>query len=311
MAKKTTEKFVSELIAARGDTLFDYSRVIYRGSHDKIDITCNTCGGDFLQDPMNHLKGVGCPYCAKNRKLNNDLFLEKINAKGITGYDYSKINVETNSSVLDIRCEKHDVWFKQRVADHLAGKGCKLCGIEKFSKSKTKTTEQFIFDAEKVHGSMYSYKETTYISSSKAVKIFCNKHSDYFWQVPESHLGGKGCPHCAKGGYKSTKSGSLYVLEFDSITKVGITNRSASERIKKINKSSGKDFSILFEFRFSDGRVPQYIETRLLRILHNSYEPVQETYDGSTESFLNAKTEDIILHITRLCTEYYTLNKET
>lgn len=231
--------------------------------------------------------------------------MEKISPEQRISYDYSKINVENNRSILDIRCLKHDVWFKQRAADHLVGKGCKLCGLEKFAKSKTKSTEQFVLDAEAIQGDKYDYSETEYVSSSTPVKIFCKKHRGFFWQVPETHLYGRGCPECAKGGYKTTSPGSLYVLGCENFTKIGITNRRALDRVKKINKSSGKNFKILFEFKFSDGRVPNYVETKLLRQLNSKYIPVSEIYDGSTETFIDVSERELISEILALCTEFY------
>lgn len=305
MAKKTTEQFVKQLEAARGTELFDYSKVVYTGSHGKIIIVCKTCSYEFSQDPSNHLKGVGCPKCSNRLSLNNETFLERILPERRVRYDYSKIEVKNNKSILDIRCIKHDYWFKQKAADHLSGRECRLCGRENTVKGKTKSTEEFISDAEAVHIDSYDYSDTEYICSSQEVKIYCKKHGGFFWQVPESHLAGRGCPECAKGGYKTTSSGSLYVLQFDNITKIGITNRTAKDRAKKINKSSGKNFKILFEFRFSDGRVPKYIETRLLRKLNLKYSPVPEIYDGSTESFLDVSEKELIMDITTLCTDFY------
>lgn len=309
MAKKTTEQFVEQLKEARGDVDFNYSKVVYTGSHGKIDIICNACGYEFSQDASNHLKGVGCPKCSNRLTLTNETFLERIESPRRDRYDYSRIDVKNNKSILQIRCKKHDVWFSQKAADHLSGRECKLCARENTIKGNTKTTEQFVIDAESSHGNSYDYTETEYVASNIALKIFCPNHQGFFWQVPETHLAGRGCPTCAKGGYKSTKSGSLYVLVADSVTKVGITNRTASDRLKKINKSSGLAFSIEFEFRFSNGRVPLHIENQLLKELNQTHQPVNELYEGSTESFLNVEIDHLISRVTHHCQQFYKDNK--
>ncbi len=59
-----------------------------------------------------------------------------------------------------------------------------------------KTTQQFIEDAKKVHGEKYDYSKVEYIKSRTKVCIICPEHGE-FWQRPENHLQGNGCPKCA------------------------------------------------------------------------------------------------------------------
>lgn len=61
---------------------YDYSKVIYNGSHKKVVITC-PIHGDFEQAPGGHLAGKGCPECA-HRKRNNTKAL-----KGFSTWSYS------------------------------------------------------------------------------------------------------------------------------------------------------------------------------------------------------------------------------
>lgn len=56
-------------------------------------------------------------------------------------------------------------------------------------------TEDFIRKARKVHGSKYDYSKVKYINSSTKVEIICPIHGS-FWQTPNGHLSGKGCPEC-------------------------------------------------------------------------------------------------------------------
>lgn len=61
---RTTEDFVREAKEVHGDR-YDYSRVEYKSSHEKVEIGC-TEHGSFWQSPVNHVKGnkAGCPGCA-------------------------------------------------------------------------------------------------------------------------------------------------------------------------------------------------------------------------------------------------------
>lgn len=58
------------------------------------------------------------------------------------------------------------------------------------------TTETFIEKARKVHGNKYDYSKVNYINSQTKVCIICPEHGE-FWQTPNSHLNGIGCPKCS------------------------------------------------------------------------------------------------------------------
>ena len=59
---------------------YDYSKVIYSGTHTKVCITCPE-HGEFWQTPHHHLKGCGCPSC-KESKLEK-LIEKELNNKNI------------------------------------------------------------------------------------------------------------------------------------------------------------------------------------------------------------------------------------
>ena len=62
---RTTEDFVREAREVHGD-LYDYSKVDYKTSHEKVEIGC-TEHGSFWQLPHNHTtKMTGCPDCAES-----------------------------------------------------------------------------------------------------------------------------------------------------------------------------------------------------------------------------------------------------
>ena len=66
----------------------------------------------------------------------------------------------------------------------------------------TKTTNQFIEDAKKIHGEKYNYSLVEYIGSNNKVKIICPIHG-VFEQRPSNHLTGYNCNKCNKS-YKLT-----------------------------------------------------------------------------------------------------------
>lgn len=60
-----------------------------------------------------------------------------------------------------------------------------------------KTTERFILDSREIHGGRYTYTTTIYVGANKSLTIGCPDHGE-FTQRASSHLGGSGCPKCAR-----------------------------------------------------------------------------------------------------------------
>ena len=53
----------------------------------------------------------------------------------------------------------------------------------------------FTSKARKIHGDKYDYSKVVYSTNCEKVCITCPKHGD-FWQTPNHHLRGCGCPIC-------------------------------------------------------------------------------------------------------------------
>lgn len=64
-AKLTNDDFIIRAKGVHGDK-YDYSMVDYKGYHVKVAIICPV-HGVFWQLPGSHLKGCGCPICAKSK----------------------------------------------------------------------------------------------------------------------------------------------------------------------------------------------------------------------------------------------------
>lgn len=61
--------------------------------------------------------------------------------------------------------------------------------------SKKLTNDEFITKAHEKHFSKYDYSNVKYIDSNTPVCIICKLHGE-FWQKPNIHLCGSGCPVC-------------------------------------------------------------------------------------------------------------------
>jgi hypothetical protein len=120
---------------------YNYSLTVYKTAHTQIEIVCNK-HGSFFQLPSNHLKGCGCPKCgfeaiASSKQLDAIDFLAKATKAHKGKYDYSHVVYLGYNSKIEVICPTHGT-FWQRANNHLAGIGCKKCGIESSRQAQLK-----------------------------------------------------------------------------------------------------------------------------------------------------------------------------
>ena len=192
--RNNLETFIEKAKLVHGDK-YDYSKVEYKNAITKVCIICPE-HGKFWQIPNSHLHGNGCPKCAKNGvKLTKEEFIER--AKQIHGnkYDYSKVEYKNAITKVCIICnEKNDFEiehgeFWQTPYNHLRGSGCLKCS------KKIVTEEDFYLRSNKIHEDKYDYSKVIYKNSKTKVCIICPEHGE-FYQLPEKHMLGQGCPKC-------------------------------------------------------------------------------------------------------------------
>ena len=193
-------KFIEKAKAKHGDK-YEYPIFENHKSIDKIKIICPE-HGEFEQNLYAHLKGRGCPHCAKNQNLNTEEFIR--HAKEVHGdkYDYSKTVYVNKRTKVIITCPKHGD-FETTPLTHLKGSNCKKCvnenrkPREKFIPHKIDDLIKFIKRAREVHGDKYDYSKFEYTGSYNKSIIICPEHGE-FEQTPSNHLQKHGCPMCAK-----------------------------------------------------------------------------------------------------------------
>lgn len=194
MGKRITKEIFIEKGNKIHENKYDYSKVEYKTTHDKVCIICPE-HGEFWQTPHSHVSGKsGCPYCAINRKMTMDIFLKKAEKVHKNKYDYSKVVLKTVMDKVCIICPEHGE-FWQTPNDHVNSKrGCPKCA----HRSYRKTTEEFIEESKQKFGNKFDYSKVLYERKDKPVCIICPKHGE-FWQSPNVHLRStNGCPKCVK-----------------------------------------------------------------------------------------------------------------
>jgi len=201
------KKFLKKAKEIHGNR-YDYSKVKYTGSSNKVTIICKE-HGEFKQIACNHMKGANCPDCIKEERkaLAQVNGMKKFlkNAAEIHGdkYDYSKVVYVGTEQKVIIICQKHGE-FKQTPHSHIGQKAeCNKCSYEKQGRAKRKTIEVFIKEAKNIHGDKYDYSKVEYVNSRAKVIIICREHGE-FEQTPNNHISQKqGCSKCS-GKYSPT-----------------------------------------------------------------------------------------------------------
>lgn len=193
----TNTEFIKRAREVHGDK-YDYSKTNYVGYKEKVYIICPIHGG-FWQLAGNHINKAihrGCPKCNGGISITTEEFIQKSRKVHGDNYDYSKVEYINANTKVCIVCPKHSE-FWQKPSSHLNGSGCPKCWKERKPVTLLSSTEEFIQKARKIHGEKYDYSKVIYECSSKKVRIICPKHGK-FWQTPNKHLSGRGCPKCGK-----------------------------------------------------------------------------------------------------------------
>ena len=175
---------------------YSYDKVNYVNAETKVCIICPK-HGEFWQAPHSHLRGQGCPKCGRERNINsikitNEAFIEKATQIHGGKYDYSKCIYKDSNTKVKIICPIHGE-FWQIASSHLNGHGCVKCA----NISKLNTISDFINLSNNKHHGKYDYSRVNYINNATKVCIICPKHGE-FWQRPDNHIKGQGCPKCGQ-----------------------------------------------------------------------------------------------------------------
>lgn len=192
--RKSTKTFIEQAKSIHGNK-YDYSKVDYKNANSKVIIICPK-HGEFLQEPSVHInQRCGCPKCALEqngiaKRKGLEQFIKEARKLHGNRYDYSNAIYVNSQTPIEIICHIHGSFF-QLPSIHLNPRGgdCPKC------RGRNRSTDDFIKDAENIHGKRYDYSQTVYSSAKEKVCIICPKHGP-FWQMAETHLQGGGCPKC-------------------------------------------------------------------------------------------------------------------
>lgn len=200
---RTTDDFIALSREKFGST-FNYSKANFTKMNTPLILICPR-NHEFSITPTVHLsdnsKG-GCSECAKvsvgmRNRYEQDEWIALATEKHKGFYKYEKVEYVSSQEYVTITCPTHGD-FEQTPAQHLGGRGCKLCGIAKTVASKLYSEEdkvQLIALCSEIHSNKYTYTGVFRKDDYLYISIICEKHGE-FSQRLDHHRRGHGCVKC-------------------------------------------------------------------------------------------------------------------
>ena len=226
--------FMTKSKAMHGDR-YDYSKVVYTGSYDKVIIICPE-HGEFLLAPITHQRGGKCQKCAhlestgKQRAVAKERFLVKANRVHGGKYTYDMEGYAGSGKQLTMTCPDHGR-FSLLPETHAHGVGCPKCDIKITTKTgPAVTTEMFIARLEAMAPGAYDTSKVVYVGQNIPVTLICKQHGTEFTRNPRSLYKGYGCPTCRDDNLTATwltaaicKHGDRY--DYSKVVYTGSVNK--------------------------------------------------------------------------------------
>ncbi len=129
-------------------------------------------------------------------KLKYSKVLERFKKVHGDRYNYDNVVYVNTRTKVEILCPVHGS-FWQLPSIHMQGRGCVVCGNKRSGETRLKDKKIFENQAIMVHGNKYWYF-SQYLNDSTKTQIYCVTCQKGFWQKPNAHLQGSGCPTCGR-----------------------------------------------------------------------------------------------------------------
>lgn len=214
MPKMTTEDFVTQAKAIhRGK--YDYSKVVYKGSREKVCIICPK-HGEFWQTPYLHLKGHGCQRCANEANVAKIRLWtkDKCREAALQYSDMSSFRIQSKSAYT--AAVKHGwlkdfTWLKHKI------------NLVKPKKKRHYYNQQEIIERLlSLFGDRYSYDKVVYRGMKVPITLICHEkdengieHGEFKMRPDNIFSGKQSCPKCwqARRGIIQRKSVEEFIKE--------------------------------------------------------------------------------------------------
>lgn len=138
------------------------------------------------------------------KKLTTEQFIEKSKAKYGDALDYGKCIYTGGRRRVVLICKKHHQEFTVEPNSHLTrNSGCPICGKEQTHRKRSLGLTEFINRSRAKFGNQFDYKNISYVSMNKSIRLFCRKHNGFIDITPSHHLmSEQGCQVCGRNSAK-------------------------------------------------------------------------------------------------------------
>lgn len=231
----TTEEFITKARAIHGDK-YDYSKVEYVNANSKVCISCPE-HGEFWQRAFNHIAGIGCPKCARERnKLSLTIWTYEKCFKEAKRYtktsDFMLYSKSAYSAATKHGWLKNFDWLKHKINN-----------TKEKKKREQYTTEKIIDRIKAIYGETYDYSYVNYKTMKTPVTLYCKcldkrgiEHGLFQMRPDNIFSLGQGCPKC--GIDKRNNSQRLSPEEFIQRAKKLHGEKYDYSKIKYLNYST-------------------------------------------------------------------------
>ena len=212
---KNKKEIFIEKANKRHNGKYTYDKVEYINSQRKVCIICPE-HGEFWQTPAAHVRGRGCPVCSNSKRgkhsVTTENLIKKCNKVHNNKYSYENTEYIDAYTKICVTCPVHGDFYILPF-QHLNGQGCPKC------KGRNLTQDEVIAKFKKIHGDKYDYSKVIFNKMKEKVCIICPEHGE-FWQTPQKHISGHGCPICGGTAKLTTqtfinKSNDIHKFKYD------------------------------------------------------------------------------------------------
>lgn len=219
----TEEIFRDRLLKRWGESLTLVSGT-YRSTDKSVEVVCAKHHLKIIYSRAGNLLARTKLYPCEQCKIEEKTQLFIANARAIHGdkYNYDKTIWNKSGLGITVTCLLHGDWNTGlHHAKKSAQSGCPTCGLAEVNRERREiAAREFAKKANKVHKNKYDYEKCEYINNYTPVEIKCKHHEIYFYQSPNSHLNGHGCPECALDRARADRIPSIKGLTFGRLTVV-------------------------------------------------------------------------------------------
>ena len=126
-----TDRFIAKARLVHPDSGYDYAMVEYSGGMHKVRIACPQ-HGPFWQRANNHLSGIGCPRCGRDKARavllrGSEDFISKASSVHASKYGYGNVRYDGAFKPVEIACPRHGGFWQTPDAHVNSKAGCPSC----------------------------------------------------------------------------------------------------------------------------------------------------------------------------------------